>query len=60
MTPVRAEAVRTLYLQMRNSALSNFVVSTYMIGTAAPYTAWRVIAAWAAVMVMTHRSGESR
>jgi signal transduction histidine kinase/CheY-like chemotaxis protein len=59
MTPVRAEAVRTLYLQMRNSALSNFVVSTYMIGTAAPYTAWRVIAAWAAVMVMTQVGRES-
>jgi signal transduction histidine kinase len=59
MTPVRAEAVRTLYLQMRNSALSNFVVSTYMIGTAAPYTAWRVIAAWAAVMVATQVGRES-
>jgi signal transduction histidine kinase/CheY-like chemotaxis protein len=51
MTPERAEAIRTLYLQMRISALSTVVVSTYMIGTAAPYTAWRVIAAWAAAQL---------
>ena len=38
MTPERAEAIRTLYLQMRNSAWSAMVVSVYMIGTAAPYT----------------------
>ena len=49
MTPLRAEAIRTLYLQTRNSAWSAVVVSLYMAGTAAPYTPWRVIAAWAAV-----------
>ena len=58
MTPIRAEAVRTLYLQMRNSALSNFVVTTYMIGTAAPYTAWRLIAGWATAMVLTQATRE--
>ena len=58
MTPVRAEAVRTLYLQMRNSALSAVVVTLYMIGTAAAYTAWRVIAAWAAVQVATQIARE--
>jgi signal transduction histidine kinase len=57
-TPIRAQAIRTLYVQMRNSALSTFVVSSYMIGTAAPYTAWRVIAVWAAVMVCTQTSRE--
>ena len=51
MTPERAEAVRTLYLQMRNSALSAVVVTTYMVGTAAAYTPWRIVAAWAAVQV---------
>jgi len=58
ITPIRAEAIRTLYVQMRNSALSTIVVTTYMIGTAAPYTAWRIIAGWAAVMVMTQAARE--
>lgn len=58
MTPERAEAVRTLYLQMRNSALSAVVVSLYMIGTAAPYTRWPVIAAWAAIMIATQIARE--
>jgi signal transduction histidine kinase len=58
MTPIRAEAIRTLYVQMRNSALSNVVVTLYMIGTAAPYTAWWFIAGWAAVMVLTQASRE--
>ena len=49
--PERAEAVRTLYLQMRNSALSAVVVTTYMVGTAAAYTPWRIVAFWAAVQV---------
>ncbi len=59
MTPERAEAIRTLYVQMRNSALSTVVVTTYMIGTAAPYTHWRVIAAWAAIMVLTQLGRET-
>ena len=52
MTPVRAEAVRTLYLQMRNSAASAVVVTTYMVGTAAAYTPWRIIAAWLCVQLV--------
>jgi signal transduction histidine kinase len=51
MTPVRAEAVRTLYLQMRNSAASAVVVTLYMAGTAAVTTPWRVIGAWASVQI---------
>jgi signal transduction histidine kinase len=35
---------------MRHSAWSDIVVSLYMTGTAAPYTSWRPIAAWSAVM----------
>ena len=58
MTPERAEAVRTLYVQMRISAWSAIVTSIYMIGTAAPYTAWRVIAAWAGVQVVTQLGRE--
>jgi two-component system, sensor histidine kinase len=58
MTPERAEAVRTLYLQMRNSAWSAVVVSVYMTGTAAPYTDWHIIAAWAAVQLTTQLGRE--
>jgi signal transduction histidine kinase len=58
VTPERAEAVRTLYLQMRTSSWSAVVVSVYMIGTAAPYTDWRVIAAWAAVQLITQLGRE--
>ena len=56
--PVRAEAVRTLYLQTRNSAWSAIVVSIYMIGTASPYTPGRVIAVWAAVQFVTQLGRE--
>jgi two-component system, sensor histidine kinase len=50
---LRAEAVRTLYAQIPNSAWSALVVSVYMAGTAAPYTHWQVIAAWAAIQLAT-------
>lgn len=53
MNPIRAEAIRTLYLQMRNSAAAAVVVTLYMIGTAAPYTPWPTIAGWALVQVAT-------
>ncbi len=59
MTPIRAEAIRTLYLQMRNSAWSAVVVSIYMTGTAAPYTRWPVITAWALVMAATQAGREA-
>ena len=59
MTPIRAEAIRTLYLQMRNSAWSAVVVSVYMTGTAAPYTKWPVIAGWAVVMALTQAGREA-
>jgi signal transduction histidine kinase len=58
MTPMRAEAVRTLYLQMRNSALSALVVTLYMAGTALPYTPWRIVAAWAAIQLAMQISRE--
>jgi len=53
MTPVRAEAIRTLYLQMRNSAGAALVVTVYMVGTAAAYTPWRTIAIWAGIQGAT-------
>jgi signal transduction histidine kinase/ActR/RegA family two-component response regulator len=53
MDPVRAEAIRTLYLQLRNSAAAAGIVTLYMAGTAASFTPWPVIAGWAAVQVAT-------
>jgi len=51
ITPMRAEAIRTLYVQMRTSTWSAVVVSVYAIVTAIPYTDWHVIAGWAAAQV---------
>jgi signal transduction histidine kinase/CheY-like chemotaxis protein len=48
ISPIRAEAIRTLYVQMRTSTWSAVVVSAYAAVTALPYTHWPVIAAWAA------------
>ena len=59
IAPIRAEAVRTLYVQIRNSALSAMVVSAYMVGTALPYTPWRVVAAWGSVQVMMQLGREA-
>jgi signal transduction histidine kinase/CheY-like chemotaxis protein len=53
MTPIRAEAIRTLYAQIPNSAWSAIVVSVYMAGTAAPYTQWRIIAAWVCLQTVS-------
>ncbi len=51
--PLRAEAVQALYAQMGNSVWSTLVVSTYMAGTAAPYTHWPIIVAWISVQACT-------
>ena len=59
MSPVRAEAVRTLYLQMRNSAWSAVVVTLYMAGTATLATPARVIAVWTLVQVATQCGREA-
>jgi signal transduction histidine kinase len=48
ITPIRAEAIRTLYVQMRTSTWSAVVVSVYAAVTALPYTHWPVIAGWVA------------
>ena len=53
ITPIRAAAIRTLYVQIRNSARSAVVTSLYMIGTALVYTPWPRVAGWAAVFVAT-------
>lgn len=51
--PVRAEAVRTLYLQARNSAGAAAIVTVYIVGTAWAFTSMSVILGWLAVQLTT-------
>lgn len=53
MDPIRAEAIRTLYIQLRTSAAAAMIVTSYMIGTAAPYTRATTIMAWAGAQAVT-------
>jgi len=53
MEPIRAEAIRTLYLQLRWSSAAAAIVMVYMVGTAAPFTPIPVIAGWVAVQIVT-------
>jgi two-component system, sensor histidine kinase len=50
--PVRAEAIRTLMLQIRSQTAAGFVVAGYMVGTAAPFTAGWMVALWGAGMIV--------
>ncbi|MEY2396724.1 MAG: hypothetical protein QOF94_3069, partial [Acidobacteriaceae bacterium] len=49
--PIRAEAVRTLYIQARYSLAASFVVTSYMVATAWPFTPWQFIVPWAACVL---------
>jgi signal transduction histidine kinase/ActR/RegA family two-component response regulator len=49
--PVRAEAIRTLFLQVRNQTPATVVVTLYMVGTAWAFTPWRIIVGWAAAVL---------
>ena len=51
MDPIRAEAIRTMYDQMHNTAFAAVVITFYMIATAAPFTTWPVIAIWVVAQV---------
>jgi signal transduction histidine kinase/CheY-like chemotaxis protein len=51
--PVRAECIRTLFQQIRNSFAAAGVVTIYMCATQAPFQPWRVIAGWLAVQLAT-------
>jgi signal transduction histidine kinase/CheY-like chemotaxis protein len=52
MDPIRAEAIRTMYDQMHNTAFAAVVITLYMSATAAPFTAWPVIAIWVGVQIV--------
>jgi signal transduction histidine kinase/CheY-like chemotaxis protein len=51
--PVRAECIRTLFQQIRNSFAAAGVVTIYMCATQAPFHPWTEIAAWLAVQLAT-------
>ncbi|MBS0332415.1 MAG: response regulator [Proteobacteria bacterium] len=51
--PVRAECIRTLFQQIRNSFAAAAVVTVYMCATQAPFNPWPEIAGWLAVQVST-------
>ncbi|THD64733.1 ATP-binding protein [Phenylobacterium sp.] len=51
--PVRAECIRTLFQQIRNSFAAAGVVTVYMCATQAPFHPWTEIAAWLAVQLST-------
>src|SRR3569833_2519259 len=52
MDPIRAEAIRTMSAQMHNTAFAAVVITLYMSATAAPFTAWPIIAIWVAAQVV--------
>jgi signal transduction histidine kinase len=51
--PVRAECIRTLFQQIRNSFAAAGVVTVYMCATQAPFNPWAEIGAWLAVQLAT-------
>jgi signal transduction histidine kinase/CheY-like chemotaxis protein len=51
--PVRAECIRTLFQQIRNSFAAAGVVTLYMCATQAPFNSWREIAGWLAAQLAT-------
>jgi signal transduction histidine kinase/CheY-like chemotaxis protein len=48
---IRAEAIRTLYAQMRNTSLASMVITAYMIAASWAFTSHLVILGWAAVQI---------
>ena len=51
--PVTTEAIRTLYLQLRNSAAAAGIVTIYMVITTWPWSPHRTILIWLAVQLST-------
>lgn len=49
--PIRAEAIRTLYAQMRNTSLAAMVITVYMVAASWSFTSHVTIAGWAAVQI---------
>ena len=47
MDSIRAEAVRTMYAQIRTTGYAAIVITTYMCAVSLPFTPWRTVFAWA-------------
>ena len=56
--PVTTEAIRTLYLQLRNSAAAAGIVTIYMVVTTWPWSPHRTILIWLAVQLSTQIARE--
>jgi signal transduction histidine kinase len=56
--PVGTEAIRTLYLQLRNSAAAAGIVTIYMVVTTWPWSPHRTILTWLAVQLSTQVARE--
>ena len=56
--PVETEAIRTLYLQLRNSAAAAGIVTLYMVVTTWPWSPHRTILLWLAVQLSTQVARE--
>ena len=57
--PIRAEAVRTLYLQARTSAAAAAIVTLYMAGTAWAFTPAPVVIGWLVIQFATQVAREA-
>src|SRR5438093_866330 len=50
--PIRAEAIRTLYAQMRYTNFATLVITLYMTGVSWAFTSHGVILGWAALVIV--------
>lgn len=50
---IRAEAIRALYAQMRNTSLASMVITAYMVGVSWAFTSHAVIIGWAIVQCLS-------
>jgi signal transduction histidine kinase len=51
ISPLRAEAIRTLYAQMRYTNFATMVITLYMVGVSWAFTDHQLILAWAAAVL---------
>lgn len=50
--PVRAASIRALFDNMRNTLPAVVFILLYVVGASAPFSDWRVIAAWVAAVLL--------
>jgi len=57
--PISVEAIRTLYLQLRNSTAAAAIVTVYMVVTTWPWSPHHIILLWLAVQLSTQVAREA-